>query len=763
MQHVLDFVQSASDQLAFWMQKDPWLCISAAGMLVSASYLILMLATKLGDIRRGVQSLLLSGLLHSVLFAFWGTAMVASLTASGGGGETAEEVIPVRQVIVENGTDKSAAAPAGEGNTPVWERMPSSESPTLARSEAKPLELKPIEAPNRTAAAVEQRVAPLPESQRSELQEAGPQPIRTEEAEERAPLADQTDIAEATEEARTESATPGPALTRAAPRAPQRTDVPLDRKPVETEPAREEPLVPSSGGEGVASAPETLHPRLVPTSTALPAGSAQPSGPAVVDTEFADGKDDTATAREAAPAIRFSRQEPARGGGAGLARGEGVERAKPVPVGAAPRSDRPGSDALIASRDQSRALGVGEMPRPKIDRPASRSLGSREGAQMPETYQLRNLPRRQKLAISLGATPASERAVELSLAWLSRHQDADGHWDANAFTKHCPAEDRCWGHAGEETQVKDGGPDRQQAGLDADSGLTALIILAFLGAGYTHEEGEYADEIERALDWLVRQQAADGMLGGKAGRYDRMYCHGMATYALGEACGMSQNGGANSHMREALSRAVQYIVQNQNSRDGGWRYLPGQDGDMSMFGWQLMGLKSAEIAGLPIPDATRSNMVTFLKTNAQGARHGLAGYRPKERTSPSMTAEALFSRQMLGMKRSNPASVEAVEYLMTHLPKRSDPDLYYWYYGTLAMYQYGGEPWKEWNARLRDVLVSSQRQTGHAVGSWDPRDPWGRYGGRLYSTALSTLCLEVYYRFLPLYQLTDRPPEPSVE
>ena len=37
------------------------------------------------------------------------------------------------------------------------------------------------------------------------------------------------------------------------------------------------------------------------------------------------------------------------------------------------------------------------------------------------------------------------------------------------------------------------------------------------------------------------------------------------------------------------------------------------------------------------------------------------------------------------------------------------------------------------------------------AGSWDPSGPWGRYGGRLYSTAISTLTLEVYYRLLPLY------------
>jgi hypothetical protein len=57
---------------------------------------------------------------------------------------------------------------------------------------------------------------------------------------------------------------------------------------------------------------------------------------------------------------------------------------------------------------------------------------------------------------------------------------------------------------------------------------------------------------------------------------------------------------------------------------------------------------------------------------------------------------------------------------------------------------------------LRDQLVAAQRQTGNNAGSWDANGRWGRYGGRVYSTALSTLCLEVYYRFLPLYQIGER-------
>ena len=152
-------------------------------------------------------------------------------------------------------------------------------------------------------------------------------------------------------------------------------------------------------------------------------------------------------------------------------------------------------------------------------------------------------------------------------------------------------------------------------------------------------------------------------------------------------------------------------------------------------------------------------MVLFLKERSQGVNKGLAGYRliGGQPTPPtdSMTAEALFCKQMLGISRTNPTSTEGVNFIMQRLPRGSMHNLYFWYYGTLAMYQHGGKPWQDWNASVRDMLVELQVQTGPMTGTWDPKDEWGRYGGRLYSTALATLTLEVYYRLLPLYRMNE--------
>jgi hypothetical protein len=116
-----------------------------------------------------------------------------------------------------------------------------------------------------------------------------------------------------------------------------------------------------------------------------------------------------------------------------------------------------------------------------------------------------------------------------------------------------------------------------------------------------------------------------------------------------------------------------------------------------------------------------------------------------------MTAEALVCWQFLGMPHEHPAGNEAGDYLLEELPGEGPKNLYYWYYATLGMYQLQGDHWQQWNKALQQMLIKSQRKTGDLAGSWDPDTVWGGYGGRIYSTALATLCLEVYYRYLPLY------------
>lgn len=388
---------------------------------------------------------------------------------------------------------------------------------------------------------------------------------------------------------------------------------------------------------------------------------------------------------------------------------------------------------------------------PEFARASLDALKIDDDSRLPAEYQLRTTDGRMDAARKFGGNEQSEQAVERSLKFLASTQEPAGYWSAQKYGAGRGVE------AASETA-------RPNVGRDADEGVTALSVLAYLGAGSTREQGPYRNNVEKALRWLVANQRADGYLGGAdSNPITGAYSHAIATFAMAEASAMRADDARanrpldtsvnNDWLTEPLRNALKYSFSAQLP-DGGWRYIPRQSGggDMSIFGWHLMGLKSAELAGLEIPDSVRAGMVYFLTNRAIGNAGGLAGYREGEEASVAMTAESLFCKQMLGLKRDNAASAEAVRYVLARPPKLAEQNFYYWYYGTLALYQYGGEPWQQWNERVRDLLVSEQE----ADGSWDPRGPWGAYGGRIYSTALATLSLEVYYRYLPLYKAGGR-------
>jgi hypothetical protein len=186
-----------------------------------------------------------------------------------------------------------------------------------------------------------------------------------------------------------------------------------------------------------------------------------------------------------------------------------------------------------------------------------------------------------------------------------------------------------------------------------------------------------------------------------------------------------------------------------------WRYAPGAPiGDTSILGWVVMGLKSAKEVGIPIPNevSIRGGILRWLDQVATGEAKGLASYQPGERVTPTMTAEAWVCRQFLGRGAPGPASDEAAALLLRTDSDKGPTNVYYWYYATLALYQHGGTPWSRWNARMRDRIVGLQRTSGHQTGSWDPDGSlYGAKGGRIYCTALAALSLEVYYRYLRLY------------
>ncbi|MFT5524830.1 MAG: prenyltransferase beta subunit [Pirellulaceae bacterium] len=304
----------------------------------------------------------------------------------------------------------------------------------------------------------------------------------------------------------------------------------------------------------------------------------------------------------------------------------------------------------------------------------------------------------------------------------------------------------------QECKEKHEGGKCQGAGADCDTAGTGFALLPFLGDGQTHTQGEYQEQVRKGLKWLMDHQKGDGDLytGGNANSH--LYSHGVATIALCEAYALTDDQKVKHHAQ----RAIDFIVASQNKTSGGWRYKPGEDGDTSVLGWQVMALKSGQMGGLNVPEQTIELAKKWIdRVSGTGDKFGQFGYTSSNDTKLAMTGEALLVLQYMGTDRNDPRLIAGAEFLLKNKPQRNVETSYYWYYGTQFMYHMQGRYWKEWNTNMSSAVLQEQVAKDGQLGSWTPKDQWEGQGGRIYSTALRVLMLEVYYRHLPLYQLID--------
>ncbi len=364
-----------------------------------------------------------------------------------------------------------------------------------------------------------------------------------------------------------------------------------------------------------------------------------------------------------------------------------------------------------AKFDGSGLIDTPRMPGGGLGGPRPGSTDGRSGST--REYALRN-----------GGTAGSELAVGRGLTWLARQQMPDGRWMLNS--PNLPEKDR---------------------GAEAnDVAATSLGLLPFLAAGKTHKpvnKNQYDKFVHKGLKFLMRSQ------NPKTGYFGTsMYAHGLATIAMCEAYGLTQD----PVLRRPAQSAVNLIVNIQHE-GGGWRYGPSKEpGDLSISGWQMMALKSAQMAGLTVPTLTIARAKSFLNVSSN-ADEGYS-YIPGTGSSPRMTAVGLLCRQYMdGWGPSHPRVIKAIQnHINQNPPDRQD--VYYYYYATQVMHHFGGTEWKAWNDKMREYLIEKQEKSQqHAnFGSWSADgDQWGRSGGRLMMTSLNLLTLEVYYRYLPLY------------
>ncbi|MCP4782536.1 MAG: terpene cyclase/mutase family protein [Fuerstiella sp.] len=331
-----------------------------------------------------------------------------------------------------------------------------------------------------------------------------------------------------------------------------------------------------------------------------------------------------------------------------------------------------------------------------------------------------------------GGSQASESAVRQALEWLASVQHPQGWWD--------------FGNVG---------PSGNAGTINNPIGGTAYALLPFLAAGQTHREGDYQKAVAAGLTYLTNIGVAAragydlrGMVNKQSNDKapnEAYYAHGAATLALCEAYGMTKD----RRLKKAAEGAVRFIVNSQDPRGGGWRYNPQEPGSTSVTVVQVMALMAGKKAGIDVPDSVFKGVMHYLDS-VQVDGTGRYGYEiQKKQYTGARTAMALLCRMYLGWGRDDGDMRAGVTLLDKAGPYEN---LYSLYFATQAMKNWGGDEWVRWNVRLRDDLIARQETAGPAKGSWKPRTGalHAKQGGRLLTTSLATMTLEVYYRYKPL-------------
>lgn len=306
---------------------------------------------------------------------------------------------------------------------------------------------------------------------------------------------------------------------------------------------------------------------------------------------------------------------------------------------------------------------------------------------------------------------ATEDVIKRGLRYLARHQAPNGSWQGRS------EKERIYPIA-----------------------MTAYTLMAFLSTGNLPGEGEYGREVGRGVQFLLSQVSPEGLIGDRdTGQY--MYVHGISTIALAELYGQTDSG----MIRQKLESMVKIIVSSQNE-DGGWRYRPvSNDADISVTVLQVVALRAAKNSGLKVPQGTIDDAVEYVRSCYNEAE-GAFSYQPGTETGFARTAAAIYSLQVCG-HYDDPRVKKGSDYLFANLGERSRWFTYGNFYAAPAQYMIGGDTWKQWYPKIREILLKRVRESGDYM-FWDGSNTVGP----IYETAVNVMILSMPYQFIPLYQ-----------
>ena len=325
--------------------------------------------------------------------------------------------------------------------------------------------------------------------------------------------------------------------------------------------------------------------------------------------------------------------------------------------------------------------------------------------------------------IGASDTARRHRVVAGGLDWLSHTQSRLGHWSAN--DSHYP------------------------------TAMTALAGMAICCEGSTATQGRYADNIRRAVDYLISRSRSNGLIGDPA-RDDRYtYGHGFSMLFLSQVLGEEEDETRRKELIEVLTRAVRFTGRAQ-TKAGGWGYVSARDGhgfdEGSTTITQVQGLRSCRNAGIPVPREIIDKAVGYIRkcTLANG---GVQYSSKGGGGRPAITAAAVACLFNAGQYDSQYVP-RLLKYCDTHLGNISHQGFGHWhyahYYYAQVRYREGGAIWRNYYDQIAAKLLREATETNvsdRPMVYWDQG-----YIGPVYTTAINLTILQLEKATLPIYQ-----------
>lgn len=173
---------------------------------------------------------------------------------------------------------------------------------------------------------------------------------------------------------------------------------------------------------------------------------------------------------------------------------------------------------------------------------------------------------------------------------------------------------------------------------------------------------------------------------------------------------------------------------------------------MSVTVWYVMLCRKAKGVGVRVDGLAFQSAIAL--TDKCTKPNGMVSYQPERAGTPTMTAAGLICLVNFFFKNTDERVKQAEKYIAGTPPDwEGAANFYYWHMASIALCRLGSESWGDWNQALHQALLPNQR-TGdpELAGSWDPVGAWCGSGGRIYATAMATLCLEAPQRYPSYYR-----------